>query len=1089
IDPFLRSAQSVERPIKQRNQEIVFIRHRHLLHPPPWRDETVLIWYSGEEERQLKLNSVTKVLLGQQTVNFLRQPQPGKECRSLSLIYQSGERTLDLICKDKEQAETWFLALEAIISESHHSQTVATIKHTEGIQTIAVSPIGHAWRKHNVELLEGTTKLPQVQSLRGSPARSLLHRYTSDGSSYSPSVYYSSGERTLSDVRIILDKMPHLPHVVYQSFKDGSREADLSKGHKLNSSAKINSSHRGSPFMLVDDALKDAFMWGEGVDGGILGGAVDEHDSCHLACDALLPRLLDSTEKLDVQRIFCGRKYVALVTKQGEVFTWGEEYGGRLGHKTNIDMSHPKLVESLIDVHVSAVACGANHACALTNSGELYEWGDSCLFGDHACDDNRRSQWLPHRILGPFCGIRISKVACGDWHTAVVASTGQLFTYGNGVFGVLGHGNLESVSQPKEVGSLKGLKVKSVACGPWHTAAIVEMTVGRSKGNTSFGKLFTWGDNDKGRLGHIDKEKKLLPTCVSSLADLDFLQVSCGMTMTVALTVTGIVFTMGSSIHGQLGNPHAEDGAITAVEGALKGEYVKEISSGSFHVAVLTTKCEIYTWGKGANGRLGLGDTEDRGSPALVEFLKDRQVQSAVCGSSFTAAICLHRSILSCDQTVCHGCKLVFGFTRRKHNCYNCGLLFCHSCTSKKAMNASLAPNKTKQSRVCNSCFNQIKVHSSSKLECETSSPRLPWLLQKRFSDLKIDRKEVIPQTKMFSPKLHSLDLTNTVEDVKIITQVGKQQNAVPLFPGRTQRWGQVSCPLSFHAFEINQPMMFFPLMKEEASKLSDVCYQENQFNSKHTTFSSTSLKADYKDPDKALIEELRQLQDEVRRLTRECQHKVEKLEMCKQRVKETLSLARNEAAKCKAAKDVIKALTAQVKAVAEKTTMGGEINSLGSIIHDKRMYTPRPPSIQNNLSEDVKTLPNGNETAVLKSRQQSDSHHKHNQACISSLVMKRRLDHGQPRPVNEPHLAGSHMIHTVQNSSKYEWVEQDEPGVYITFMVLPSGQKGLKRVRFSRKRFSEKEAEKWWEQNQIKVYLKYNIEQVVNSVASKTNS
>lgn len=36
-----------------------------------------------------------------------------------------------------------------------------------------------------------------------------------------------------------------------------------------------------------------------------------------------------------------------------------------------------------------------------------------------------------------------------------------------------------------------------------------------------------------------------------------------------------------------------------------------------------------------------------------------------------------------------------------------------------------------------------------------------------------------------------------------------------------------------------------------------------------------------------------------------------------------------------------------------------------------------------------------------------------------------------------------------VTESSWDEWVEQDEPGVYITFIALPSGQKGLKRVRF----------------------------------------
>ncbi|XP_021738278.1 protein Brevis radix-like 2 [Chenopodium quinoa] len=46
------------------------------------------------------------------------------------------------------------------------------------------------------------------------------------------------------------------------------------------------------------------------------------------------------------------------------------------------------------------------------------------------------------------------------------------------------------------------------------------------------------------------------------------------------------------------------------------------------------------------------------------------------------------------------------------------------------------------------------------------------------------------------------------------------------------------------------------------------------------------------------------------------------------------------------------------------------------------------------------------------------------------------------------------------------EWVEQDEPGVYITLVSMPNGIKDLKRVRFSRKRFSEKEAEQWWAVN-----------------------
>lgn len=35
------------------------------------------------------------------------------------------------------------------------------------------------------------------------------------------------------------------------------------------------------------------------------------------------------------------------------------------------------------------------------------------------------------------------------------------------------------------------------------------------------------------------------------------------------------------------------------------------------------------------------------------------------------------------------------------------------------------------------------------------------------------------------------------------------------------------------------------------------------------------------------------------------------------------------------------------------------------------------------------------------------------------------------------------------ESRNENEWVEQDEPGVYITFTSLPGGAKDLKRVRF----------------------------------------
>ncbi|KAL8458660.1 hypothetical protein ACS0TY_036246 [Phlomoides rotata] len=54
------------------------------------------------------------------------------------------------------------------------------------------------------------------------------------------------------------------------------------------------------------------------------------------------------------------------------------------------------------------------------------------------------------------------------------------------------------------------------------------------------------------------------------------------------------------------------------------------------------------------------------------------------------------------------------------------------------------------------------------------------------------------------------------------------------------------------------------------------------------------------------------------------------------------------------------------------------------------------------------------------------------------------------------------------------EWVEQDEPGVYITIRALPGGGRELRRVRFSRERFGEMQARLWWEENRARIQQQF---------------
>ncbi|KAK4428829.1 PH, RCC1 and FYVE domains-containing protein 1 [Sesamum alatum] len=115
------------------------------------------------------------------------------------------------------------------------------------------------------------------------------------------------------------------------------------------------------------DALGDVFIWEEGIGDGVMGGGPHRvGSSLGIKMDALLPKALESAVVLDVQNIACGGRHVALVTKQGEIFSWGEESGGRLGHGVDADVLHPKLIDGLSNTNIELVACGEYHSCAVT---------------------------------------------------------------------------------------------------------------------------------------------------------------------------------------------------------------------------------------------------------------------------------------------------------------------------------------------------------------------------------------------------------------------------------------------------------------------------------------------------------------------------------------------------------------------------------------------------------------------------------------------------------------------------------------------------------------------------------------------------
>ncbi|PIN24088.1 putative protein, contains RCC1 domain [Handroanthus impetiginosus] len=976
-------------------------------------DESKLIWYYGKDEKQLELRNVSRIIPGQRTPIFQRYPQPEKEYQSFSLIYN--DRSLDLICKDKDEAEVWFFGLKAII--------------------------GRGSRKLRNEARSETAPSDSPRSRR------LTQSCLSFGLGDTPETENNSQSRlgkAFADIVSATAKNPQLAEsVAYSPAPQPAGAVDNSnvrtsgaETFRSSLSSAVSSSSQGSCNEDIDN-LGDIFIWGEGVGHGVVGGGRDKVDrSSNTKIDALLPKALESTMVHDVQNIACGHRHAVLVTKQGEIFSWGEEAGGRLGHGVEADVSHPNLIEVLSGKRIEMAACGEYHTCAVSVSGDLYTWGDGSLNCGLLGHGSEASHWIPKRVRGPIDGLQVSFVSCGPWHTAMLTSAGRLFTFGDGTFGALGHGNRSGTSLPREVETLQGLRTVRVACGVWHTAAIVEVTSRSSVSGQSDwplnGKLFTWGDGDKGQLGHGDTESRLVPECIASMVEMDFSQVACGNDVTIALKTSGQVYTMGSTVHGQLGSPSTDGKTPTCVRCNITDSCVEQIACGSHHLAVLTSKGEVFTWGKGTNGQLGHGDKDDRISPTIVEFLKDKQVKRIECGSNFTAVICLHKWISSADNSTCSGCRNPFNFRRKRHNCYNCGL----------SIKASLAPTRNKPYRVCDDCFAKLqkaadsesvrqihKVKSAGTLskptestEKESGIPRLPG----QFSRLSYSASFKSEKGCTFNLKSESND--NSIfslqnGNIRRLSTSSKSPNS-PI--GNFKNSVSFSVPSSRMVSRSPSPVPGKSSPMWSATPSRSLSFRMSGATPDDVKISNDSLSQDVKS-----------LRAQVEELTRKSQCLEAELDRKSKQLREVTARAADEAEKNYAAKEVIKSLTAQLKEMAERS--------------------PEEPVPCN---------------SGMNGQINNDTNRTSNGSCLTTITS----------PKNES--GDSSMTPPLCNGAKSqvqksERIIQDEPGVYITLIPLPNRVNELRRVRFSRKRFTEEEAEQWWTENEMRVYERHNIRTV----------
>ena len=204
---------------------------------------------------------------------------------------------------------------------------------------------------------------------------------------------------------------------------------------------------------------------------------------------------------------------------------------------------------------------------------------------------------------------------------------GKVYTLGSNRDGQLGNGTTNYSNEP--------ICISDIEDSPLKGKNIVDIYGGSTMiARDSDGKLYSWGNNNSGKLGNGTTGNSSMPICISDIENSplnkrNVVDVYVNYSNTIiAKDSDGKLYSWGLNALGELGDGTTDVSympiCISDIENSpLNGKNIVKIYQGNQMIIAKDSNGKLYSWGSNSSGQLGNGTTVNSSMPICISDIEN----------------------------------------------------------------------------------------------------------------------------------------------------------------------------------------------------------------------------------------------------------------------------------------------------------------------------------------------------------------------------------------------------------------------------------------------------------------------------------